>query len=80
MTTNPSLRNATFPDARHGLDVTAVLFGIVIVFLAQGILGRVVQRAQQSLLPPGPGTHTLIGSTLTLPALQVAACTLFLFP
>ncbi len=80
MTTNPSLRNATFPDARHGLDVTAVLFGIVIVFLAQGILGRVVQRAQQSLLPPGPGTHTLIGSTLTLPALQVAVCTLFLFP
>ena len=80
MTTNPSLRNATFPDARHGLDVTAVLFGIVIVFLAQGILGRVVQRAQQSLLPPDSGTHTLIGSTLTLPALQVAVCTLFLFP
>ena len=79
MTTNPSLRNATFPDARHGLDITEVLFGIVIVFLAQGI-GRVVQRAQQSLLPPGPGTHTLIGSTLTLPALQVAVCTLFLFP
>ena len=80
MTTNPPLRNATFPDARHGLDITAVLFGIVIVFLAQGILGRVVQRAQQSLLPPDPGTHTLIGSTLTLPALQVTVCTLFLFP
>ena len=80
MTTNPSLRNATFPDARHGLDVTAVLFGIVIVFLAQGVLGRVVQRAQQGLLPPGPVTHTLAGSALMLPTLQVAVCTLFLIP
>ena len=52
MTTNPSLRNATFPDARHGLDVTAVLFGIVIVFLAQGILGRVVQRASRASSRP----------------------------
>ena len=80
MTTNPPVQDATSPDARQGLDVAAVLFGVVIVFLAQGILGRVVQRAQQSFLPPGPGTHTLTGSTLMLPALQVAVCTLFLIP
>ena len=50
------------------------------MFLAQGVLGRVVQRAQQGLLPPGPGTHTLAGSALMLPTLQVAVCTLFLIP
>lgn len=80
MTTNPPLRDTTSPDARQGLDVAAVLFGVVIVFLAQGVLGRVVQRAQQGLLPPGPVTHTLAGSTLMLPTLQVAVCTLFLIP
>ena len=80
MTTNPPLRDTTSPDARQGLDVAAVLFGVVIVFLAQGVLGRVVQRAQQGLLPPGPGTHTLAGSALMLPTLQVAVCTLFLIP
>ena len=80
MTTNPPLRDSTSPDARQGLDVAAVLFGVVIVFLAQGVLGRVVQRAQQGLLPPGPGTHTLAGSALMLPTLQVAVCTLFLIP
>ena len=80
MTTNPPLRDTTSPDARQGLDVAAVLFGVVIVFLAQGVLARVVQRAQQCLLPPGPGTHTLAGSALMLPTLQVAVCTLFLIP
>ena len=80
MTTNPPLRDTTSPDARQGLDVAAVLFGVVIVFLAQGVLGRVVQRAQQGLLPPGPVTHTLAGSALMLPTLQVAVCTLFLIP
>lgn len=54
MSTNPPAREPASPDARQGMCVPAVLFGIVVVFLAQGILGRVVLRAQQGFAPP-PG-------------------------
>ena len=80
MSTNPPARETTSPGARQGMCVPAVLFGVVVVFLAQGILERVVRRAQQGFAPPGSNVQTLAASTLMLPALQVAVCTLFLFP
>lgn len=80
MSTNPPAREPASPDARQGMCVPAVLFGIVVVFLAQGILGRVVLRAQQGFAPPGSNAQSLAASTLMLPALQVAVCTLLLIP
>ena len=41
MSTNPPAREPASPDARQGMCVPAVLFGIVVVFLAQEILGQV---------------------------------------
>ena len=80
MSTNPPAREPASPDARQGMCVPAVLFGIVVVFLAQGILGRVVLRAQQGFAPTGSNAQSLAASTLMLPALQVAVCTLLLIP
>ena len=80
MSTTPPAREATSPEARQGMCVPAVLFGIGVVFLAQGILEPVVRRAQQGLLPPGANTQALAASILMLPALQAAVCTLLLVP
>lgn len=69
MSTNPPAREIASSGTRQGIYVLAALFGVMVVFLAQGILERVARRAQQGFAPPGSNVQTLATSTLILPAL-----------